>query len=223
MKSQTKKYKVILADPPWQYFNPKNNDPSMGGITYDTMPVEDIMKMPIQELCDKDCALFMWATMPKLKEAFQVIESWEFNYTTCAFVWIKLNKNAGFIEKTINKIKYIIIEGGFYSGLGHWVNGNAEICLFAKKGHPKRNKKNVKQLIFSPLRHHSAKPVEVRNRIVELMGNVPRIELFARDRVDGWDAFGNEIESDITINNDLFYRKTLINDISEYNIDEFIL
>lgn len=190
-----KKYRIIYADPPWQYDNPKNNDPSMGGITYNTMSVEEIMKLPVQNLADKDCALFMWATMPKLKEAFQVIEAWGFNYITCTFVWIKMNKNATMWENTIDKIKHVVFKGGFYSGLGHWTNGNAELCLFAKKGHPPRNMKNVKQLVFSPLKRHSEKPSEVRDRIVQLMGNVPRIELFARHIVDGWDAFGDEIET----------------------------
>ena len=219
-----KKYKIIYADCPWEYSNPKNNDPAMGGITYNTMPVEEIMALPVQSLADKDCALFMWATMPKLREALQVIESWGFTYTTCAFTWIKLNKNAGFIEKTVNKIKYTIIEGGFYSGMGHWTNGNAELCLFAKKGRPPRNKKNVKQLVFSPLGRHSAKPPEVRNRIVELMGDVPRIELFARERVEGWHTFGNEVYSDIILTNDnIFYTKPLKNEvIPTYEIDKFL-
>jgi len=218
------KYNIIYADCPWQYDNPKNNDPAMGGITYDTMPVEEIMALPVADLADRDCALFMWATMPKLKEAFQVIEAWGFTYTTCAFVWIKLNRNAGFIEKIVNKIKYIIIEGGFYSGMGHWTNGNAELCLFAKKGRPSRNTKNVKQLVFSPLGRHSAKPPEVRNRIVELMGDVPRIELFARDKADGWHSWGNEIQSDISLQTkDLAYQKPLSEDIlNEYKMENFL-
>jgi len=171
----------------------------MGGITYNTMPIEDIMALPIANIADKNCALFLWATMPKLKEAFQVIDAWGFRYTTCTFVWIKLNKNARIVQNMIGNIKLEIIEGGFYSGLGHWTNGNAELCLFAKKGSPKRNKKNVKQLVFSPLGKHSAKPPEVRDRIVDLMGDVPRIELFARDIATGWDAWGNEIKSDINL------------------------
>ena len=218
------KYNIILADPPWEYSNPKNNDPAMGGITYKTMPVEEIMALPIGDIADKNSALFMWATMPKLKEAFQVIDAWGFKYTTCAFVWVKLNKNAGFVEKVINKIKYTIIEGGVYSGMGHWTNGNAEICLFAKKGSPPRNKKNVKQLVFSPLGRHSAKPPEVRNRIVELMGDVPRVELFARDKTDGWHAWGNEIDSDISINDIKYtiYNKELKNNILDYHTDKFL-
>jgi len=218
------KYNIIYADPPWAYDNPKNHDPAMGGITYPTMPVEDIMALPVQSLADKNCALFMWATMPKLKEAFQVIEAWGFTYTTCTFVWVKLNRNAGFIEKMVNKIKYTIIEAGFYSGMGHWTNGNAELCLFAKKGSPPRNKKNVKQLVFSPLGRHSAKPPEVRNRIVELMGDVPRIEMFAREKTDGWSVWGNEVESDISLQSVKYstYQKDLQNDVSDYSLEKFL-
>jgi site-specific DNA-methyltransferase (adenine-specific) len=115
--------------------------------------------------------------MPKLREAFDVIEAWGFKYTTCAFTWVKLNPSGE----------------GIYSGLGHWTNGNAELCLFAKKGSPKRQAKNVKQIVMSPRSRHSAKPPEVRDRIVSLIGDLPRIELFARTKCKGWDCWGNEV------------------------------
>ena len=171
------RYGVIYADPPWEYDNPKNNDPTMGGITYPTMSVEQICNLPIQEMALPNCGLFLWATMPKIREALRVVESWGFSYTTCAFTWVKLNPNGE----------------GIYSGLGHWTNGNAELCLFAKRGKPKRCAKNVKQIVMAPRGRHSAKPAEVRNRIVDLMGDIPRIELFARERISGWDCWGNEV------------------------------
>jgi N6-adenosine-specific RNA methylase IME4 len=145
------------------------------------MELDAIKELPVSEIADDNCALFLWATMPKLIEALETISAWGFSYRTCAFVWVKQNPNGE----------------GIYSGLGHWVNGNAELCLFAKKGTPKRNEKNVKQIILSPRGRHSAKPSETRDRIVRLMGDLPRIELFARERVDGWDAWGNEVESDM--------------------------
>ena len=172
------KYSIIYADPPWAYDNPKDNDPKMGGITYDTMDVEALKQFPVAPLADKDCMLFMWATMPKLREALEVIEAWGFRYTTCAFCWVKQNPN----------------NDGIYSGLGHWTNGNAELCLLAKRGRPKRQAKNVKQIVVAHRGRHSAKPAEVRDRIVALMGDLPRIELFARQTADGWDAFGNEVQ-----------------------------
>jgi N6-adenosine-specific RNA methylase IME4 len=172
-----KKYQIIYADPPWKYNDQKNNDPKMGGITYPVMNLEDIKKLPIDKLADKNCGLFMWVTMPMLREGLEVIKAWGFNYITCAFTWVKQNPK-GY---------------GIYSGLGHWTNGNAELCLFAKKGKPKRVAKNVKQIILSPRKRHSEKPAEARERIVNLLGDLPRVELFARQKVAGWDCWGNEV------------------------------
>lgn len=167
-----KKYKIIYADPPWRY-----RDLKVGGITYPTMTIDEICALPISSISDSDSILFMWATMPLLPEALKVINAWGFRYTTCAFTWVKQNP----------KNKQI------FSGLGRWTRGNAELCLLAKKGHPKRISKNVKQIVLSPRGKHSAKPIEVRDRIVSLIGDLPRIELFAREECNGWDAFGNEV------------------------------
>lgn len=173
-----KKYKIIYCDVPWSYNDPKGNDPAMGGIQYNTMSNKELAELPINEITDKDCLLFMWVTMPKLSEVFPIIEKWGFTYTTCAFNWIKLNpKN----EK-------------IYSGLGHWVNGNAELCLLAKKGKPKRYEKNVKQIQIHARGAHSSKPLALKDEIVRLAGNLPRIELFARTKTKGWDAIGYEID-----------------------------
>lgn len=174
MAIEDKKYNIIYADPPWPYDNEVGNDPAKGGMPYKSMELEEIYSLPVQELVDKDCVLFLWATMPKLKEGITTIERWGFKYITCAFVWVK---------KRGSKV---------YSGLGHWVNGNAELCLLGKVGHPKRLNKNVKQILMAQLREHSRKPDEARERIVQLMGELPRIELFARQRMEGWDVWGDE-------------------------------
>jgi len=192
------KYKIIYADPPWTYDNPKGNNPAMGGITYPTMTEEQIYCLPIKEIADADSALFLWATMPKLPQAIQVISKWGFKFITVAFVWVKQNPNADYRQPTFfypkEKDAFNI-----YSGLGHWTNGNAELVLMGKRGSPKRQTKNVKQIILEPRSRHSAKPQEARNRIVRLMGDVARIELFAREREEGWAAWGNEIKSDIEL------------------------
>jgi len=177
------KYNIIYADPPWLYDNRKDCDPKMGGITYPVMELEEIAALPVQSISANDCSLFLWATMPKLKEALYVIEKWGFTYTTCAFTWVKLNPSGE----------------GIYSGLGHWTNGNAELCLFAKRGAPKRLNKNVKQIQIYPRGRHSQKPPEIRGEILKLVGDLPRIELFARQKTDGWDAWGNEVLSDIDL------------------------
>jgi len=88
-----KKYKIIYADPPWEYNDPKGNNPAMGGITYQTMKDEEIYSLPIKNICDRNCVLFLWSTMPKLKEGITTIERWGFKYITCAFCWVKQNPN----------------------------------------------------------------------------------------------------------------------------------
>lgn len=150
---------------------------------YPTMCLEDIQNLPINNIADKDCALFMWTTIPLLKDSFSVLESWGFEYKTVAFVWIKQNKKSD----------------SLFWGLGYWTRANAELCILATKGHPKRKSAKVHQVIMSKIEEHSKKPDETRSRIIELMGDLPRIELFARQKADGWDAWGNEIDCDINI------------------------
>ena len=174
-----KKYGVIYADPPWRYrvWNGKGRIEKH----YPTMELEDIMALPVRELADKDCALFLWATLPMLREALQVIKAWGFEYKTTAFVWVKLNRH----------------RDGIFWGMGYWTRANAEICLLATKGHPRRQARNIHQVIISHVEEHSKKPEEARRRIEALLGDVPRIELFARRTTPGWDVWGNEVESDI--------------------------
>lgn len=118
----------------------------------------------------------MWATFPMLREALDVIEAWGFSYKTVAFNWVKQNRNGT----------------GIFMGLGNWTRSNSEICLLATKGKPKRISGSVRSIVLSPLQQHSRKPAEIRDRIVELMGDLPRIELFAREAAPGWDVWGNE-------------------------------
>lgn len=169
-------YSIILADPPWQY-----RDKALAGnrgaeCKYKVMDLDDIKALPVSTISAKDCVLFMWVTMPKLNECFEVIESWGFKFKTNAFTWIKMNKN----------------KPTPFMGMGSWTRANAEICLLAIKGKPKRISAAVHSVIMSPIEGHSKKPDESRDRIVKLCGNLPRIELFARQKVDGWDGWGNE-------------------------------
>lgn len=176
-----RKYGVIYADPPWRYKAWKGH--GMVERHYPTMVLEDILALPVEELADKDCALFLWATLPMLHEALQVIKAWGFTYKTTAFVWVKLNRNGS----------------GIFWGMGYWTRANAEICLLATRGRPKRQAKNIHQVIISPVEEHSKKPEEARRRIEALMGDVPKIELFARRTSPGWDIWGNEVESDVVL------------------------
>ena len=187
-----KKYSCILADPPWEYrvWSKKGAGRSAES-HYPTMKLADICALPVADIADKDCALFLWATYPVLPSAFKVIDAWGMAYKTVAFTWAKTNRKSE----------------GWHTGMGHYTRANAEICLLAIKGSPKRESKSVRQLIVSPVEAHSKKPDEARDRIVALFGVVPRIELFARQRTDGWDAWGNEIEPDVILKGDRFHGK----------------
>lgn len=179
-----KKYGIIYADPPWHYrvYSKKGAGRSAES-HYPTMTIEKIQALPVSELADKDCALFMWITFPLLKESLSVLSAWGFKFKTIAFVWIKQNRKSD----------------SLFWGMGYWTRTNAEFCVLATKGKPKRMAKNVHQVIVSHIEEHSKKPDEARRRIVRLMGDLPRIELFARQKSAGWDVWGNEVESDIIL------------------------
>jgi N6-adenosine-specific RNA methylase IME4 len=114
--------------------------------------------------------------MPELPGALAVIKAWSFEFKTSGFVWVKQNKS----------------RVGLFTGLGHWTRANVELCLFATRGNPQRINKDVHQVVMAPVGEHSAKPNEVRRRIVRLL-NGPYLELFARKPVEGWTVWGNEV------------------------------
>ena len=172
-----KKYSIIYADPPWRY-----NQKGVSGAAekhYPTMSIEELCALPVAEISASDSVLFLWTTFPQLPSALQLIKAWGFSYKTVGFVWLKKNRKSD----------------SWLCGMDFWTRGNAEICLLATKGHPKRKAANVHQFIISPIREHSRKPDEAREKIVALMGDLPRIELFARQTSPGWDVWGNEVES----------------------------
>ncbi len=174
-----KKYNVIYVDPPWGYQNKATR--AAADKHYGTMTIDELKQMPVGHggggcLAADDCALFLWATFPMLREALDLIEAWGFKYKTIAFNWVKQNKSGA----------------GLFWGLGNWTRSNSEICLLAIKGKPKRVSAAVHSVVMTPVQRHSQKPDEVRERIVKLVGDVPRIELFARQSAPGWDCWGNE-------------------------------
>ncbi len=176
-----KQYNIIYADPPWQY-----KQRGLSGSAekhYPTLNMQQLCSLPVQSITASDCILFLWATFPMLQEALQLISAWGFTYKTVAFVWVKQNK----------------VSPTWYWGMGFWTRSNTEICLLAIKGHPQRKARNIHQLVITPVEQHSKKPDVVYKKIIELMGDLPRIELFARQKKDGWDTWGNEIENDIEL------------------------
>ncbi len=172
-----------MQTPPWSYKDKALAGNRGAGCKYDVMTTVDISKLPVKELAEDDCILFMWVTMPKLNECFEVIKSWGFEYKTVAFTWIKQNK----LSQTP------------FMGMGRWTRANAEVCLLATKGRPKRISASVHSVVMSPIEKHSKKPHEVRERIIKLIGDVSRIELFAREKSEGWDVWGNEIVCDLEL------------------------
>ena len=179
----SKKYNIIYADPPWSYRDKARSGNRGACCKYETQSNEWIKNLRVGDIAANDCVLFLWVTMPKLNEVMDVLSSWGFAYKTVAFTWVKRNKNGV----------------GWMWGMGRWTRANAEICLLATKGKPKRISASVHSVVDSPVEQHSKKPDCVRDRIIQLCGNLPRVELFARKRVDGWDAFGNEIEGGISL------------------------
>jgi len=179
------KYKIIYADPPWSWTNFNNGlssrDPEQH---YKTMSYDEISKLNINEIAEKDSVLFMWVTFPRLIESLPIIKAWGFTFKTVAFTWVKKNKN----------------KGTFFLGGGYYTRANAEICILATKGKPlKRIDKSISQIIYAPIQKHSKKPDEVRVKIEKLFGKLPRIELFARNQIEGWNSWGNEIKSNVII------------------------
>ena len=187
---ENKKYSIIYADPPWEYNSRANHKTRFRGGAcghYNLMSMEEIKKLPINELAEDNCVLFLWTTFPYLDEQIRLFEHWGFKYKTLGFSWIKINKR----------------NGKAFFGVGYYAKSNCEVCLMGIKGKMKPISNNVSSVIISPRREHSRKPDEVREKIVELFGDVPRIELFARQKVEGWDVWGNEVKSDIELNSEV--------------------
>ena len=186
------KFNVIYADPGWKFNNKKTGGSMKSGSAsqYSVMDVRDIAALPVQDICAKDSCLFMWwvDTMPL--EALHVLKNWDFTFKKMnAFVWEKQTKT-----------------GKDCFGMGHYTRPQVECVMLGVKGKFTRDDASVRQLIRTVEDEsvvkaynagHSIKPPEVRDRIVKLCGNVPRIELFARTKPDGWSVWGDQVESDI--------------------------
>ena len=176
-------YRSILADPGWSYKDKASAGKRGAVFKYRTMSKEEIMALPVEQLAARDSALFLWVPMPLLPIGLAVMGAWGFEYKTVAFTWIKMTKH-----------------GKLFWGMGNWTRANSELCLLGIKGKPKRRSASVHSVIESQIRKHSQKPDETRERIVQLMGDVKRVELFARETVDDWHSWGDEnINPDIAL------------------------
>lgn len=189
-------FQVVEADPAWTYRTWTDEGNVISQRHYGLMSLEDIAELDLSGLVDDDAVLFLWVTWPLLGEIFKHVYTvggglwWGFEYKTCAFDWVK---------HTIN--------GRWHYGTGHWTRANTEPCLLFTKGRPKRVSKGISQILtasnpfdyyyenglIAPIRRHSQKPVEFYEKVEVLIGEVPRLRLFARDEREGWTSLGNEL------------------------------
>lgn len=192
MNEKKRLYTVIYADPPWSYNDTMAGEFLSAEYQYKTQGLDWIKSLPVSDLSMPDSVLFLWMVSPLMPEALDVMNAWGFKYKTVAFCW----------NKTTVGDKWV-------SNLGRWTMGNIELCLLGTRGHPKRVDKTVKQQVIARRTVHSKKPGDVRERIEDLMGDVSRVELFARgdketdlfgrNKFDGWDVWGDGVPSDLEI------------------------
>ena len=178
-----KTFDCILADPPWSY---QCTDPTCspggketgfsGGIGtyYETMPIDQIMDLPVKEIAAKDSVCFMWATVPLMPEAFRVMEAWGYKYKTM-LTWEKENGK----------------------GMGYWFRGVTEHVLFGVRGNVKAFRSPVKNLLRNKVGRHSAKPQQFHEIIESVTPGMDRVELFGRYARPNWTTWGNEVERDL--------------------------
>lgn len=176
-----KKYNVIYADPAWKYKNKKTGGTMLSGADahYDTMTIEEICKMPIKKMAQKNAILFMWVTVPLLPEFLPVLDAWGFKYKTM-LTW----------RKTMSL------------GLGYWFRGQCEHLIVATKGTVKATRMQVPNFYQSKAERHSKKPDYFRQLIdqsASKLGYSDKIELFARQESDGWEVFGNQVDNSILL------------------------
>lgn len=177
------KYQLILADPAWPYAWAKGE---RGGHFapekhYETMAVEDICKLPVNQLAHKNCALALWATGPCMPDALTVMRAWGFVWKTVLHVWVKTNPRS----RTV------------VTGPGSFTRSSCEYLVLGMRGHLRGISKVIPQTMLLPRGRHSEKPKEFRDSLVKLFGEVPRIELFARQAAPGWHAWGSDLQPDI--------------------------
>ena len=174
---ENKKYKVIYADPAWSYGD-KQNTKMLGGAVkhYPTMSTKDICNLKVKEILEENAVLFLWVTSPLLPDGLEVIKSWGFKYKT-SFIWDKVKHN-----------------------MGHYNSVRHEFLLVATRGSCTPEIKKLFDSVVSEERTiHSRKPQVFRDIINTIYPSGNRIELFARQKTDSWDVWGNEVESDITL------------------------
>jgi len=178
-----KKYEIIYADPAWQYKTKESLAKKSilnGKINshYGTMTIAELERLPMDSISDKNCMLFMWVVSPMLDDGIDLMKKWGFKYSTIAFIWHKQRTNPG-----------------------HYTMSECEICIVGRRGKipTPRGARNVRQFLSEMRGKHSAKPNEIRKRIELMFPTQSKLEMFARQSAEGWDAWGNEVEDSIDL------------------------
>jgi N6-adenosine-specific RNA methylase IME4 len=180
---ENKKYQIIYADPAWSYNVWRNKESRTADSHYRVSGLEEMKLLRVSDIAEDNCVLLMWTTAPWIGGAIELMRSWGFTYKTIAFVWVKKNK----------------IADSLFWGMGHYTRSNAEFVILGIKGHPKRIARNIHQIVETKIQTHSKKPAIIRNKITELFGDLPKIELFATERVENWDCWGDEVQGDVIL------------------------
>lgn len=196
------KYDVILADPPWS-FKVWDEDTGSGrsaSAHYTTQSLEWICDLPVRGLTERNCALFLWVPWPRIFDAQTVMKAWGFRYATLGFEWWKLNKGwRVYLSNLVGALNHRWLEPLFHFGMGYYTRANSEPCLLGIKGSMPVKVHDERNFIISPIRAHSQKPDEQYGKIERLYPDMKYLEMFARQRRAGWDAFGNEVEGSIDL------------------------
>jgi len=179
------KFSVIYADPPWTYYGDPNKDQACGK-HYACMTDEELASLPVRELCMDRAVVFLWATCPRLDAAIRLLKAWGLHYRGVPFVWVKTRKDGGVING--QGVRPALTKPTVELVLAGCTKPKGRTLPILDEGMP--------QVVLASRGRHSQKPAEVRDRIVQLIGDVPKVELFARGpAADGWVAWGNEVET----------------------------
>jgi N6-adenosine-specific RNA methylase IME4 len=175
-------YSVVLADPPWPFATWSHKGQGRSGEAhYQTMSHKELCALPVKELAAPDSVLLIWIVQTQIPQALKVVSAWGFSLKSVAFIWKKGSGLPLFPDDVVHQM-----------GMGKWTRAEFEQCWLATKGNPKRQHADVRQVLTEKRREHSRKPDGIHERIERLVGG-PYIELFARQRRLGWDAWGNEV------------------------------
>lgn len=178
----------LAADPPWKYKTWSDK-----GLTksaeqhYSTLPLEEIVRLPIKDIAAKDCWLFLWTTWTHMEQALAVMRAWGFKYSSNAFVWWKLRRALG-----SQTMMFVDPLNDSHFGMGHTTRKATEPCILGRRGKPKRLNASVLDILISPVREHSRKPDDFFPRVEKFCAG-PRLELFARETRPGWVQLGDQV------------------------------